>query len=149
MPGVSLWFKGRGRVKGQKARQQLTPRCVCHSACLHGDTIACPSSGCSGATQKPWQTHHCAHCLNPNPCRWLSLKPKHWLRRNRSNRNLKKSPHSKSSLPSINSLSHHPPLPCAQTTAVHEQCNWKSLGEEVKSKTRDRRRKNKINEFHH
>lgn len=33
------------------------------------------------------------------------------------------------SLPSENSLSHHPPLLSAQTTAVHEpRCNWKNLG---------------------
>lgn len=36
----------RERGEGQKARQQLTPRCVCHSACLHGDTLACPASAC-------------------------------------------------------------------------------------------------------
>lgn len=46
----SMWVSRCGvRARGgggQKATQQLTPRCVCHSACLHGDTLACPSSAC-------------------------------------------------------------------------------------------------------
>lgn len=54
----------RERGEGQKARQQLTPRCVCHSACLHGDTLhAQPQrASFSGATQPPCfplKPHHC------------------------------------------------------------------------------------------
>lgn len=47
--GVSVRCEGRGgreKGEGKGARQQLTPRCVCHSACLHGDTLACPASAC-------------------------------------------------------------------------------------------------------
>lgn len=52
--------------------------------------------------------------------------------------------------PPKNSLSHHPPLPSAQTTAVHEPCYWRSLGVEVKGGRQGketRRRKNKVYDF--
>lgn len=108
----------------QKARQQPTPRYACHSACLHGDTLACPSlrvSSVQVACSTYWS----------HPGRHLSLKLKYHLREN--GRNIKK--RWQRWLVKENSLSHHPPRPCAQRTAARERWwSQKSLVGEVEQR---------------
>lgn len=78
--GCGEWGVGGGGVEEweQKARQQPNPRCVCHSACLHGDTLTCPILRVS-SVQVPCSTD------GSHPGRHLSLKLKYHLRENRSN----------------------------------------------------------------
>lgn len=116
----------RERGEGQKARQQLTPRCVCHSACLHGDTLACPASAChlfrcNTTTVFPTETP-------PLQTFFLLLEKNQkqtekWKHQNESIHRKKKEKKKRR----YNSLSHHPLRPSVQTSAAREPCCWKSL----------------------